>query len=123
MNGQPMSTASFVADAIRRVRFNCVSEDDLQRGIEKVLTDVGMKFEREVILSPRDRLDFVVDGLGIEVKIAGGLNDVMRQVQRYLGYEQIKAVMVVSTRSAHNSLPDSLRGKPVHVVVLRTGLM
>jgi hypothetical protein len=117
------ATPQEVAALLRSVRFNYVSEDELQRGIEQVLTEAKVTFEREVRLAPHDRIDFIVNGLGIEVKVRGATNEVIRQVQRYQEYERITAVMLVTTCSRHRDIPEMLRGKPVYVVVLQTGLL
>lgn len=117
------ATPQEVAALLRSVRFNYVSEDELQRGIEQVLTDAKVTFEREVRLAPHDRIDFIVNGLGIEVKVKGATNDVIRQLQRYLEYERITAVMLVTTCARHRDVPDTLRGKPVYVVALMTGIL
>ena len=117
------ATPQEVAALLRSVRFNYVSEDELQRGIEQVLTEANISFEREVRLAPHDRIDFIVGGLGIEVKVHGATNEVIRQLQRYQGYERISAVMLVTTCARHRDIPGTLRGKPVYIVALQTGLL
>jgi len=118
-----MADAKEIATLLRHHRFNACGEDDLQRGIEKMLTDAGIAFEREFHLDAHSRIDFLVGDIGIEVKVDGSLNDVMRQVQRYLGFEHIGSLVVVTTRSRHRALPLEMRGKQIHVVTLLTGLL
>lgn len=107
--------------AIRGTRFRYVNEDDLQRGLAMVFQTAGIKHEREVILSPQCRIDFMVDGeLGIEVKIDGSVSDLGYQVLRYLQHDSVKGVVVVTTRSGHRDLPPTLNDKPIWVVYLFT---
>lgn len=107
-------TIDLVSRVLRSVGFSFSSEDDLQRGIDQVLTDRGIPHQREVVLSPKDRIDFMLDGgVGIEVKIGGSAADLTRQVYRYCREEKIRAVIVVSSRLRLGKLPDEMAGKPV----------
>jgi hypothetical protein len=106
-------------DAIRATRFHYTSEADLQAGLASVLKEAGLAFNQEHRLGPRSRLDFLVDGgLGIEVKINGSAADLGYQILRYLEHEDVRAMVVVTTRAGHRELPRELAGKPVWVVHL-----
>jgi len=106
-------------EALRSVRFRYSSEDDLQLGIDGLLKERGFVFQREVRLNPRCRIDFLVDpGIGIEVKIDGSVDELGRQVLRYLAHEQVKEIVVVSTRASHRDLPSEMEGKRISVVYL-----
>lgn len=108
--------------AIENHRYRYANEAELQDAIARVLDDACFQFRREVRLSDRDRIDFLVDGIGIEVKIKGSGSALVRQVYRYLQHEELQALIVVTTRVRH-SLPSEIRGKPVGVVHLwRQGL-
>jgi hypothetical protein len=113
-------------DAVRAVlegkRYRHANEHQLQDGIELVLQRAGIIFDREVILSPRDRIDFLVGGVGIEVKCEGGLSAVARQLLRYTIHPQIESILLVSSRSQLSVVPSMLGGKPVQVLVLLGGL-
>jgi len=116
-------SATDVVALLRHSRFNFTSEDELQRGIAMLLEREKVAFEREVVLGPHDRIDFLVGDVGIETKVDGAFNAVVRQVQRYLEYDRIGTVMLVTTRNKHRDIPVTLRGKTVVVVVLQTGFM
>jgi hypothetical protein len=112
-----------IAQALLSVRFSYANEADLQRGIEDTIVRLGVVFTREVVLSSKDRIDFLTeDGVGIEVKVDGSANDVARQVGRYTRHDSIRAVLLVTTKSRHRDLPDSLNGKPVRLVYLLTSM-
>jgi len=108
-------------EALRQTRFRFTSEDDLQRGIAKLLEERSIPHQREYRLDAQSRLDFLVDGgLGIEVKIDGSASDLGYQVLRYLRHEVVKGVVVITSRSSHRDLPREMEGKPVWVVYLFT---
>ncbi|MBO4885000.1 MAG: hypothetical protein IKS52_06745 [Clostridia bacterium] len=93
------------------------SEYQLHELIAAALHDGGFVVRHEAPLAPRCRVDFLVDGVGIEVK--RGKPDRLRlleQCRRYLSQDALEAlVIVVDTRV---SLPDTICGKPVVVIGL-----
>ena len=96
-----MTTAADVVSALADFEFHYSDEDMLQEGIAAALTARGFEVCREVRLNSRDRIDLVVERIGIEVKIAGGAPSVRRQCDRYLKSEAIDEVILVSTRPRH----------------------
>jgi hypothetical protein len=57
-------TPAEIVKTLQHYRFSCATEDELQRGIAKVLGDDPWK--REVRLTPMDRPDFFSELEGIE---------------------------------------------------------
>lgn len=103
-----------VIKALSGVRFCGSSEDELQAGLAEILDAAGIEHKREVPLTGRDRIDFLTaDGVGIEVKVKGGLQELTRQIHRYAQSERVTAIVVVSTKLQHARLPAELNGKPV----------
>lgn len=108
--------------AARRFRFG--TEAELQAGIAEVLTAAAIAHEREVALTARDRIDFLLaSGIGLEVKIDGSALDLARQLLRYAAHERIAALLVVTTRARHTETPATLGGKPVRVVHLTRSML
>lgn len=116
-------------EAVRRAlsgkSLPATSEDALQRAIERVLGLAAIDdsprfaFEREVRLNEDDRIDFMFgDGLGLEVKIDGSLADVTRQLHRYAQAEQVRELLLVTTRARHLSLPLEFNGKRLSTLYL-----
>lgn len=101
--------------------FGATDEHDIQDAIALLLMRKKIRFKREVVvwkpLPPGrggDRIDFLVeDGIGIEVKVAGGYNEVMRQLARYAESDQVQAIVLATTRLQLTRMPDTLNGKPV----------
>jgi hypothetical protein len=100
-------------------RFTFATEGELQDGIALVLTEANVSFEREFTLLPKDRIDFMVEDLGLEVKVAGSLSSVTRQLFRYAESPLIGSLLLVTSRIAlHSRLPAQMNGKPLRVLRL-----
>ena len=75
--------------------------------------------EREA--SGRDgRIDFVIGRVGIELKIAGSVSDVTRQLWRYADSGRFDALVLVTSVSRHNQIRVEDFAVPVHIVHLRS---
>jgi len=110
---------ALVIGLLGRNRFRAPSEALLQEAIAKVFTQDGIAFEREVSIGGRERIDFLVDGvLGLEIKVDGSLSEITRQLHRYAQCERIRELVLATTRTRHRSLPDTLAGKPIHVLYI-----
>lgn len=111
-------TPEGIASALSRSVFRFSNEKDLQDGIERVLRKKGVDFEREVALSPHDRIDFLAGNVGIEVKVDSAPNSVQRQLWRYAEHERIAVLILVTTRSSHKTIAREILEKPVLIVHL-----
>lgn len=93
-----------------RTRLGGAYQDEtaLQDHIERLLSENNTVFTREYIISPRDRIDFILaDGTGIEVKVAGSVTSLNRQLVRYAENDCIQRLIIVTTKRTH--LPGMLR--------------
>jgi len=116
-------TACEIAALLRGYRFSFTTEDELQQAIAQVMFERGVTFEREHRLSGADRIDFLISGgLGIEVKIDGATNALLRQVHRYVQHDAIKALVVVVSRTRLAGLPTEIGRKPIVAVSLLQGI-
>ena len=102
--------------------YDISSESALQCGIESRLVEFGVSFKREVHLSPGDRIDFTVGGIGVEVKTGGSRAALIRQLMRYAKHDDVTDILVVTTVMSLARLPDSLNGRRIHTLVLDTCL-
>jgi hypothetical protein len=109
---------------LQRYRYRCTDEKELQEAIAAMLDQAGFDFEREKCLSKASRVDFwFPDGVALEVKTEGAYTAVLRQLHRYAEHPDVRAVILATTRELHRRMPESLCGKPVHVVMLPAGLL
>ncbi len=89
-----------------------VNEYQLHEHIAAALRDGGFVIQHEATLAPRCRIDFLIDGVGIEVKRGKPQKAaLLRQCARYLASEQLDALILVLDTSV--SLPRELGGKPL----------
>lgn len=112
-----------VVEALSRYRFRHQNEEELQLAIAQALTKAGLPFQREVVLGPRDRIDFLSSRTGIEVKIKGSSSAALQQLYRYAKYQEIDELVLVTSRVQAGRMPSDLLGKPIHVVFIFGGLM
>lgn len=82
------------------------------------LTLAGLEFKHEVALSEKDRIDFIVGTVGIEIKNRGNAPTVLRQLHRYAKDAGITALVLLTTRAAHLKIPRTMLGKPVEIILL-----
>jgi hypothetical protein len=111
-----MTVLDQVDQLIRSHRFRYTEEDQLQEGIAAVLGRAGLDPRREVRLGARDRIDIMVGGIGIEVKIAGSAHGAFEQLQRYAEHDEVEALILVTSR--YQRLPDKAGGKPLSTISL-----
>lgn len=110
-------TTSDVIQAIGRVAYRFSNEVELQHGLSVAMLQAGLEHNREVVLTKRDRIDFLLPGgIGIEVKIDGSISALTRQLFRYGELPQITSLVVVVGKNTLGNLPAAINGKPVHVV-------
>lgn len=110
-------TLDDVQAAIRAHRFSYSDEDRLQEGLAAALSG-SFPVEREVRIDARSRIDLVAGRIGVEVKVAGTVAELQRQISRYLASDLLDGLVVVTTRVGHLALPIAIHGKPVAVVTL-----
>lgn len=98
------------------------SEIQLHEVLSTVLNKEGHAHVREYRLDASNRADFWLDGLVIEVKVAGSLADALRQVGRYINLPQVRGVLLVTTeRWAERPLVarPAWHGKPFNIIRLK----
>jgi len=127
--GRRSMNAIELASELVALRFRCNDEKELQGGVFGALTGFEIPFIAEYPLTPHERVDFYipVGGIGIEVKTndsrgGAGLSAVTRQLWRYAKSDEIKALILITTRSKHRELPNEILGKPLLVVYLNSFL-
>ncbi|WP_345477972.1 hypothetical protein [Nesterenkonia rhizosphaerae] len=95
----------------------------MQSTISEALTSAGIDHTREYRLSRRDRIDFLIGTVGIEVKIKGSRADVIRQLGRYAESQQItELILACSMRRLLYGVPNEILGVPVRKHLLQGGL-
>lgn len=112
----PHPLAVEVASLLRRYRFRFVDEMQLHAAIAGAFADAHVEAEREVRLSRRDRVDFLVADVGVEVKVKGATAAVEQQLRRYAESDRIRALVLVTSCARHAAIARELDGIPVEFV-------
>ena len=103
--------------------YTITEERLIQDKIEQVLTDSKIKHLREAQLTESDRIDFLVDTIGIEVKLKTPITQVTRQLHRYAQSGLISELLLVTTSPQLQSVVREFNNKPIHVLLLITALI
>jgi hypothetical protein len=127
---KPATTIRRIMDAVKGNRFNFANEWALQEGLAAAFGDAGLFYRREVCLGQgrADRIDFMVEGIGVEVKCQGSATAVRSQLLRYLAHPEVLGLLLISTycyseRAVNQGLaPPRVKGKPVRSLILFRGL-
>jgi len=108
-------TAETIANLINGYSFNFCSEKDWQDAIDAVFTVNRIPFEREVEISGKERIDFMVGDIGLEIKIGFAYAAVIRQLSRYALNERIGELILLTSRSQHQ-MPATMHGKKLTTI-------
>lgn len=109
-----------VCATIQSVRVTHVDmEYDLQAQVAAAFQKAGILYKKEYQLGPRNRVDFFVDGIAIELK-KGRPNrqKVVDQLYRYAAFECVQAIILVLQNSMQVPL-SKVKGKPCRVIGLQ----
>ena len=92
-------------------------EAELHQQIITQFNRMEIPYRHEMTIGKLGRIDFWVDGIGIEVKKGKpNIKMLINQLTQYSHSEQIKQLIVVSQKKLN--LPTSINNKPVYVVAL-----
>ncbi len=105
-----------VANLFKGQCFNLQNEKLLQGEIEQLLLSSGIAFEREQALSKGSIIDFLVLGVGIEVKLKSSAKSIFKQLLRYCQFDEVESIILVTNKIIR--LPSSINKKPALVINL-----
>lgn len=117
-NANQPQTAEQLAKLLSGYSLVAAGEKRLQDTIEAVLVRESLDYKREFSFSRKDRIDFLLEHIGLEVKVDSSPAAVLRQLFRYSEQEAVGELLLVTTRSKHRNLPTEMNGKPVRVLYL-----
>lgn len=102
---------------IRSARIDLSTEKRAQADVEMILTRAGIAFDREFPLTESDIIDFMVEDVGIELKLKGARKkEVYRQLCRYAQHPRVGSLILASNLSM--GLPAQIEGKDAYFVRL-----
>lgn len=109
-------TSETIYKTLSSVRLPLENEKVLQEHIARVLSSSKINFLREHRLDSRNIIDFLVSGIGIEVKISGGKKSIYNQCVRYCDFESVKELILITNKSM--GFPSEINNKPCFVLNL-----
>ena len=93
------------------------SEKRLHEQAAEAFARAGLEAAHEVRLAPRCRIDFMVGGVGVEIKKKRPQRaPLIAQLTRYASCPQVERLVVLAPRGV--DLPKSIGGKPVTMMSL-----
>lgn len=113
-----------VTRLIEGQRYAWRNERELQDQLEEVFVAARLPMSREPLLSVRDRPDFLIGDIAVEVKVAGGFEAVLRQVRRYTEHPEVAGVLLATTVARHRLSTEEAAAaltwaKPLHFAWVR----
>lgn len=113
-----------VDNALRNMIFHGTTEHELQDAFESLLKKFDIGYKRECHIGEQDGkklvIDFLLDsGEGVELKIKGAQNAVVRQLHFYARCDRVQSLYLVTTRGLHVP-PRVMCGKDVGLYHVRT---
>ena len=92
-------------------------EYDIHAMVGKCLSEAGISFVHEAKIGTGCRIDYLAEGVGIEIKKGKPLSQtLLRQLSRYAACDKIDSLVVVTQRSV--KLPSQIQGKPLAYLCL-----
>ena len=93
-----MIDIGFLADLVGRARLDLSNEKAAQADLEAILQHhpgtSHLAVQREVRLAPGDIIDFVIDGIGLEMKVSKASKPgISRQLARYAQHAEIREAL------------------------------
>ena len=93
------------------------SEEQLHEQAAEAFARAGLEAAHEVRLAPRCRIDFMVGGVGVEIKKKRPQRaPLIAQLTRYANCPQVERLVVLAPHGV--DLPKSIGGKPVMMMSL-----
>lgn len=110
-----ISHLEIIKNILLTSRYNLADEKNLQLEIANSFTG-HIDFRREVRLSPTETIDFMVEDIGIEIKINGSAKKIYRQCERYCACDQVQMLILVTNKIMR--LPSLINNKTTFVINL-----
>ena len=107
-----MVDMSSIIAVIQRTRVDLSDEKRAQAEIAAAFGAAGISAAREVRLGAGDIIDFLAQGVGIEIKLrSSSRREILRQLRRYALHPEVRELVLASNIAI--ALPREIEGKPV----------
>lgn len=115
------ATVQQVREVLSGHRFRGSNEHGIHAGMADAFAAAGLDAAAEVCLTPRDRVDFLIGRVALEVKTQGQRTAIWRQLARYAAHPDVDLVIILAStrRALLADLPDTLAGVQVVGLLLK----
>ena len=110
---KPVDRLECLSTTIQEANIRTARESEMQTDVQEVLESLFEDVSREHRFDGRDRVDFFVDGIAIECKVNGTWTKVFEQLQRYASHDEVKSVVLITSRRKSIPPVDRVGGKPL----------
>ena len=110
-----------VLSALRTIRVRRLDQEIeyLHPLVAGALDSAGIRYQHEVKLGPRKRVDFLVTDIIIEIKKRKPVRaNLFAQLEKYASCDIVRAIVLILERSV--PVPEHIHGKPVRMISLNT---
>jgi hypothetical protein len=111
-----------IIEILKSLRVTRILEEyDLQNQIAVLFDQMGVYYTREYHLGRGSRVDFLTEsGVAIEVKKGKpNRSQLVQQIERYAGYECVRAIIIVVETSLRTPITRTRNAKPCAVIGLQ----
>lgn len=106
-----------IFEILSKHKFSLDTEDLLKQQMAQVFTQHDISFKKEYSFDPKNRVDFLVEDIAIEVKIRSATSmQIYRQCKRYCELDGVGSLVLVTNKSM--GFPKEINGKPCYVINL-----
>lgn len=118
--------SDFITEIVNALKKRHPTDEEwmLEASVADTIETLGLSVTKQKVITPRDRIDLFIPviGLGVECKIAGSYSRVAEQLLRYAEHDEIKALLLVTSRAAHRQLNGMQNDRGIPIVVLCTAI-
>lgn len=109
-------TIDAVTELLNGVPFPINNEIATQNAIEALFINKGVSFLREESLDRNSRPDFLIGPVVVEVKIKGDRKAIIKQCLRYLQFDSVTGIILISSKTVANFADLIPPGKQLRIV-------
>ena len=114
-----MAKVSAILNVLAARRFSLAREKDTQAEIATAFDLAGLAYQREHDLGGRNIVDFLLNDVGLEIKIGGSKRAIYSQCERYCETKKLSALILCTNVAI--GFPAAIAGVPCYVASLGKG--
>lgn len=108
-------TATQIIKVLQSYTLAVSHEVYLQQNLAEIFTTNNIEFKKEYWLDKKNKIDFFVNGVGIEIKTLGTQNarKIFDQCRRYAQFDEITELILITHKTM--GFPKQINKKPSYI--------